>query len=116
MQGPRGALRALAPNLAQLDLAASLLPSWEEALTLARELPQLHSLDLSANRMAFPAAATAACFGSLRTLVLNQCCIGWEQVCCRSPCMCRDKASHDIGCAVFSVRGNPRSTSLPQVL
>ena len=80
MQGSRGALHALTPNLAQLDLAATLMPSWDEALRLAHELPRLQGLDLSANRMAFPAAATDACFCELRILVLNRCCIGWEQV------------------------------------
>ena len=79
-QGPSGALHALAPNMAELDLGSNLLSSWEEVGCLARELPLLRALDLTANRMAFPASPTAARFGALVTLVLNRCLIGWEQV------------------------------------
>lgn len=40
--------------LAELDLAACLLPSWTAAAALAAELPALAALDLSDARLAFP--------------------------------------------------------------
>jgi len=73
----------MAPKLQDLSLAANLLPSWEEVSRLAEELPQLHNLDLSSNRMAFPAIPVNTLgrrFAALRLLVLNHCCISWDQV------------------------------------
>ncbi|CAL8471372.1 g10914 [Coccomyxa elongata] len=81
--GPPGVLHGTAPNLQELSLAANLLASWDEVSRLADELPLLHSLDLSWNRMAFPAAPSDSpehVFAALRRLVLNHCCIDWEQV------------------------------------
>jgi hypothetical protein len=84
MQGPSGELRALAPNMRELDLADNLLPRWTEAACLAEEAPDLASLNLSLNPMAWPSglpgAAAVTPFRRLKTLVLNQCCIGWPQV------------------------------------
>ena len=104
-QGPPGALHALAPNLAELDLGSNLFPSWGEVGGLARELPHLHALDVTGNRMAFPASPTAARFSALRTLVLNRCCIGWQQaraaflallqtVLPRCLCLCKARTSN----------------------
>ena len=76
-------LHGTAPNLQELSLAANLLATWEEVSRLAEELPLLHSLDLSWNRMAFPAEPSDSpqiTFAALRRLILNHCCIGWEQV------------------------------------
>ena len=95
MQGPPGELRALAPHVCELDLADNLLPSWSEAAQLAQELPELASLDLSLNRMAWPPARPApdivAPFLALETLVLNQCCLSWQEVramaCCGACCI-----------------------------
>ncbi|BDA46752.1 Tubulin-specific chaperone E [Coccomyxa sp. Obi] len=81
--GPPGVLHGTAPNLQELSLAANLLASWDEVSRLAEELPLLDSLDLSWNRMAFPAVPSdnpQYVFAALRRLVLNHCCIGWEQV------------------------------------
>ena len=84
LQGPPGELRDLAPQIHELDLADNLLPSWEEAACLAQELPELVSLDLSLSRMAWTPASCSpdavASFASLQTLVLNQCCLSWEEV------------------------------------
>ena len=89
MQGPPGELRALAPCIQDLDLADNLLPDWSEAARLAQELPELASLDLSLNRMAWPPARPAldavAPFMRLETLVVNQCCLSWQEV---SPIAC----------------------------
>ncbi len=96
MQGLPGELRALAPCIQELDLADNLLPSWTEAARLAQELPELASLDLSLNRMAWPLARPApdavAPFMRLETLVLNQCCLSWHEVtscgmCCTWPAL-----------------------------
>lgn len=80
-QGPPGSLNRTAAKLQELSLAANLLPSWNEVSRLAEELPPLCSLDLSWNRMAFPSASTdSPAFAALRLLVLNFCCLAWEQV------------------------------------
>ena len=75
---------ALTPCIQELDLADNLLPSWTEAARLAQELPELASLDLSLNHMAWPPARPApnavAPFMRLETLVLNQCCLSWREV------------------------------------
>ena len=67
-----------------MDLADNLLPSWSEAARLAQELPELASLDLSLNLMAWPPAKPApdavTPFMRLETLVLNQCCLSWQDV------------------------------------
>ena len=84
MQGHPGELRALAPQIRELDVADNLLPSWSVAARLAQELPELTSLDLSLNRMAWPPARPApdavAPFMRLQTLVLNQCHLSWQEV------------------------------------
>lgn len=84
MQGTPGELRRSAPHLKDLDLADNLLPRWEEAAQLAHELPELSSLDLSSNRMALPAARSApdavTPFARLQTLILNHCCLRWQEV------------------------------------
>ena len=84
IQGPPGGLKCLAPCIRELDLADNLLPSWSEAARLAHELPELASLDLSLNCMAWPPARPSpdavAPFMSLQTLVLNQCCLSWLEV------------------------------------
>ncbi|KAK9919158.1 hypothetical protein WJX75_009791 [Coccomyxa subellipsoidea] len=79
--GSSGDLHNTAPRLQELSLEANLLPSWKEVSRLAEELPSLRSLDLSWNRMAFPLApCDSPVFAALRLLVLNFCCLLWEQV------------------------------------
>lgn len=99
-QGPSGELRALAPNIRELDLAGNLLPSWTEAACLAQELPDLASLDLSLNPMAWPSDSPGAVevtpFRRLKTLVLNQCCFSWPQV--MAPFECSDTLCHGKAC------------------
>lgn len=89
-QGPPEELRALAPHIHELDLADNLLPSWSEAAQLAQELSELTGLDLSLNHMAWPPARPApdaiAPFLRLETLVLNQCCLSWQEVRATASC------------------------------
>jgi hypothetical protein len=84
LQGPAGALAAAAPNLVQLDLTDNLLSSWDSVSQICRELPQLHVLQLSSNRLALPCSMCSGVqvLPGLQCLVLNQCSITWQQVRC----------------------------------
>lgn len=83
LQGPPGKLAATAPSLQQLDLTDNLIGSWATIISICQQLPSLHLLNLSHNRLQLPARLPDAGLQQLpglQCLVLNHCNITWQQV------------------------------------
>ena len=79
-QGVQGELGAAAPAIEDLDLSNNLLGRWDDVEALCRELPALHTLNVSQNLLAAPSARPSMQFSAMRRLVLNQCLLGVDQV------------------------------------
>lgn len=100
LQGNSADLRTALPSLTELDLSDNLVASWQFVAQLVAALPELHTLNLSGNRLALPgleeghaspagsggagvpaglAPPAEASLASLRCLVLNGCGVGWPQ-------------------------------------
>ena len=86
VQGVRGELGAAAPAIEDLDLSNNLLGCWEDVEALCRELPALHTLNVSQNLLAAPTARPSMQFPTMRRLVLNQCLLSIDQV-APEPCV-----------------------------
>ncbi|KAG0567309.1 hypothetical protein KC19_7G125700 [Ceratodon purpureus] len=79
--GPAGQIRAVAPNIVELDLTGNLLPNWQEVKRICDELPALRILELSCSRFSFdtplnPPPVTS----NLTGVALNNCGLTWSQV------------------------------------
>ncbi|KAH9323023.1 hypothetical protein KI387_017662 [Taxus chinensis] len=72
-------ISGLLPQLEELDLRGNLLPDLQALGLVCEQLPALRVLDLSDSRMKIRSDLLPM-FSNLRTLVLNNCGIAWEQV------------------------------------
>lgn len=82
-QGSEQEVRESLPQLLELDLSENLLSSWHVLQQLGIALPSLACVNLTHNLMAMPTPEElkgTPCNHSLRTLVLNKCCLSWSQV------------------------------------
>ncbi|CAM9824783.1 unnamed protein product [Lampetra fluviatilis] len=80
--GPAEAIREACPNIRDLDISRSLLPSWQEVALITGQLCNLSILILSKNRLDIPETprSLSPCFSNLTVLVLNSCSLTWSQV------------------------------------
>lgn len=70
-------------GLQELNLTHNLLSTWDEVATITAGLHQLHSLDISENRLApppNPSAELSNAFGTIRTLFVNKMNLEWIEV------------------------------------
>ncbi|XP_018025697.1 tubulin-specific chaperone E [Hyalella azteca] len=70
--GPNS-LSCLLPRVTDLNLSACLLPHWDAVAVIAKQLPKLHMLDVSENRLAFPEDPDALkpSFTGVQHLIMN---------------------------------------------
>lgn len=76
-------MQAAAPNIEEFDLTDNLISGWKFVSDLYRELPKLVHINLSHNRLSLPMQPED--FGypdamQLHSLVLNSCCVTWQQI------------------------------------
>ncbi|TDL24924.1 RNI-like protein [Rickenella mellea] len=87
---PYGKIRHTCPNVVNLDLSDSLLPSWEDVSAITCELPKLTSLTLNRNRFSRLSAVSQTmmvAFVYLQDLRLNRTLISWEDTHLLLECM-----------------------------
>ncbi|KAE8264258.1 hypothetical protein A4X03_0g1079 [Tilletia caries] len=76
-----GDIKRAIPNVKELDMSRSLIPSWEETSNVTRELPWLDTLLLHFNRFSPLRVAPAAdSFVNIRHLGLDGTLISWSEV------------------------------------
>uniref|UniRef100_A0A8C6Z3P1 Tubulin folding cofactor E n=1 Tax=Nothoprocta perdicaria TaxID=30464 RepID=A0A8C6Z3P1_NOTPE len=70
------------PNIRRVDLSKNLISSWETATDIASQVQNLETLNISENKMKFPATSISgsSAFLKLRILALNQTEITWTEV------------------------------------
>ncbi|XP_064622047.1 tubulin-specific chaperone E-like [Lineus longissimus] len=80
--GPRHNLSMKTPNLRDLDISKTLLPSWEEVARITTQLKHLTSLNVSDNRLQLPRNPDllAKAFQKLKTLYLNRMDLNFSEV------------------------------------
>ena len=70
-------------GLQELNLTHNLLSTWDEVAAITAGLHQLHSFNISENRLApppNPSAELSSAFGNIRTLFVNKMNLEWIEV------------------------------------
>lgn len=80
--GPDGDVAKTAPNVRTLDLAVSLIPSWEGVAKVVRQMKSLRDLNVSGNRFEFSETLDGIddAFVGIRTLYANHTNDDWTDV------------------------------------
>uniref|UniRef100_K3W679 CAP-Gly domain-containing protein n=1 Tax=Globisporangium ultimum (strain ATCC 200006 / CBS 805.95 / DAOM BR144) TaxID=431595 RepID=K3W679_GLOUD len=84
-----GDLKALTPNIRELNLAFNLFRTWKSIFRIVQELPEIETLILTGNRLVYVKPQEDAADGTatpewrflhVKTLVLNQTLVSWENL------------------------------------
>ncbi|KAL8185869.1 UNVERIFIED_CONTAM: hypothetical protein K2H54_059164 [Gekko kuhli] len=82
LAGPEKEIRKTCSNIRRINLSKNLLSSWTEVIAIACQVENLEIVNLSQNKMKFPATSLPAsgAFCKLRVLALNQTGVTWAEV------------------------------------
>ncbi|XP_022905400.1 tubulin-specific chaperone E [Onthophagus taurus] len=78
--GDPGSIRALCPNIIELDISKNLIKSWLTIFDICSQLDNLEWLNVSENILEFPPDLDDYCYGSVRVLICNAMKLTWNNV------------------------------------